>query len=213
MSHFDSNAFIQEPHEPLPSLIIISYVQITFVSSMKNELYIMVRIAHQHHTTSGENIETKVQNMLQKISVAQCVALETNKAIYVKQYFPSTIFFSHQSQVEELCCIKVSCLDNKYLTNQKAYRRQSSRVERSVLVHFKTKMNHLIEPDLGCFLFASGVQKQIVENIIMHLLPFRSLNLVRKCKRYGFWQLLTSLLQNQFLPISFWTYLQAMQTQ
>jgi hypothetical protein len=31
---------------------------------MKNELYIMVRIAHQHHTTSGENIETKVQNML-----------------------------------------------------------------------------------------------------------------------------------------------------
>jgi hypothetical protein len=64
MSHFDSNAFIQEPHEPLPSLIIISYVQITFVSSMKNELYIMVRIAHQHHTTSGENIETKVQNML-----------------------------------------------------------------------------------------------------------------------------------------------------
>jgi hypothetical protein len=47
-----------------PSHHISSYVQITFVSSMKNELYIMVWIAHQHHTTSGEIIETKVQNML-----------------------------------------------------------------------------------------------------------------------------------------------------
>ncbi len=59
---------------------------------------------------------------------------------------------------------------------------------------------------------AFGVQRQIVEKIIVHLLPFRSLNLVHKCKRYGFWQLSISLPQNQILPISFWTYLQAMQT-